>query len=37
MSTRARIRIKNNEREIGSKYYSIDGHIYNWAPILITA
>ena len=37
MSTRARIRIKNNGKEICSKYYSIDGHIDMWAPILIIA
>jgi len=37
MGTRTSIRIENNEKYICSKYINMDGHVKNWAPILITA
>ncbi len=37
MGTRAKIRIEANGRYLSSKYIHMDGHIENWAPMLITA
>ncbi len=35
MGTRAKIRIKAKDRTLCSKFFSMDGHIGNWAPTLI--
>ncbi len=37
MGTRAKIRIEANGKHVCSKYFNMDGHVENWAPILITA
>ena len=37
MGTRAKIRIESGDKYLCSKYYNMDGHVENWAPILITA
>ncbi len=37
MGTRAKIRIESNGSYLCSKYYNMDGHVENWAPMLITA
>ena len=37
MGTRAKIRITNGNQYLCSKYFNMDGHVENWAPILITA
>ena len=37
MGTRAKIRIENKGKYLCSKYFNMDGHVENWAPMLITA
>jgi len=37
MGTRAKIRITNGAQSLCSKFFNMDGHLDNWAPILITA
>ncbi len=37
MGTRAKIRIETKGRYVCAKYFNMDGHVENWAPILITA
>ncbi len=37
MGTRAKIRIEANGKPLCSKYFNMDGHVENWAPMLITA
>jgi hypothetical protein len=37
MGTRSKIRLVNGDEYIDSKYYSIDGHVENFAPALIVA
>jgi len=37
MGTRAKIRIETQGKYVCSKYFNMDGHVENWAPILITA
>ncbi|MCP4132763.1 MAG: hypothetical protein GY754_17490 [bacterium] len=37
MGTRAKIKIENKGRIICSRYYNMDGHVENWAPMLIIA
>ncbi len=37
MGTRTRIIIESEGEYLCSKYIRMDGHIYNWAPKLITA
>ncbi|RKZ50954.1 MAG: hypothetical protein DRR16_12470 [Candidatus Parabeggiatoa sp. nov. 3] len=37
MGTRAKIRIENGDKYLCSKYFNMDGHVENWAPILIAA
>jgi hypothetical protein len=37
MGTRTNIQIEHNQKYICSKYINMDGHVQNWAPILITA
>jgi hypothetical protein len=37
MGTRTKIRIENKDSYLCSKYFNMDGHVENWAPMLITA
>ena len=37
MGTRAKIRIESKGKCLCSKYFNMDGHVENWAPMLITA
>ena len=37
MGTRAEIRIEAKGKHLCSRYFGMDGHVENWAPILITA
>lgn len=37
MSTRSRIKFMNGEKELAAVYYSIDGHVWNFAPELVAA
>jgi hypothetical protein len=37
MGTRAEIRIEAKGKYLCSKYFNMDGHVENWAPVLITA
>ncbi len=37
MGTRAKIRIEAKGTYLCSKYINMDGHVENWAPMLITA
>ena len=37
MGARAKIRIETKGKYVCAKYFNMDGHVENWAPILITA
>ena len=37
MGTRAKIRIETKGKYVCATYFNMDGHVENWAPILITA
>ncbi len=37
MSTRSRIKFMNGKKVLGAVYFSIDGHVWGFAPKLIAA